>query len=193
VTGIVFGAAPAWFARGPIRSTRCADRAGTSDHSSLARKALLVVQATLSVVLVAGATMLARSLSNLEGQDFGYQQGRVIVSLNRPPATYTLPKLAALYRELEERLSRLPGVQGAGLALYNPLTDNWGELILVSGPAAAEDGRAGRRVGTASAPTTCRTSASSSCAPAFQRGGQRNHGAGGDRQRGVRQAVLQEH
>jgi predicted permease len=53
--------------------------------------------------------------------------------LNRPPATYTQPQLAALYRRLEERLNRVPGVRGAGLALYNPLTDNWGELILVEG------------------------------------------------------------
>ncbi len=39
----------------------------------------------------------------------------------------------ALYTELEQRLNRLPGVQGSGLALYNPLTNNWGELILVAG------------------------------------------------------------
>src|ERR1039458_6295674 len=103
-------------------------------RSSFASRALLVVQATLSVVLVAGATMLARSLNKLEHQDFGYQvQGRVVVSLHNPPATYTQPKLAALYRQLEERLNRLPGVRGSGLALYNPLTDNWGELIYVSG------------------------------------------------------------
>ena len=44
--------------------------------------------------------------------------------------------MAALYRELEERLNRLPRVQGSGLALYNPLTDNWSELILVSGHPA---------------------------------------------------------
>ena len=48
------------------------------------------MQAALSVVLVAGATMLARSLNKLEHQNFGYQtEGRVMVSLNRPPATYT--------------------------------------------------------------------------------------------------------
>ena len=48
----------------------------------------------MSVVLVAGATMLARSLSKLERQDFGFQvQERVVVSMNRPPATYTQPKL----------------------------------------------------------------------------------------------------
>ncbi len=56
--------------------------------------------------------------------------------MNRPPATYTQPKLAALYREIEDRLNRLPGVQGSGLALYNPLTDNWGEMILVAGHPA---------------------------------------------------------
>jgi predicted permease len=53
--------------------------------------------------------------------------------VNRPPASYTPEKLAALYRDVEERLNRLPGVRGAGLALYNPLTDNWGEGVLVAG------------------------------------------------------------
>ena len=92
------------------------------------------MQATLSVVLVAGATMLGRSLNKLEHQDFGYQlQGRVIVNVNNPPATYTQPQLAAMYRRLEQELLNIPGVEGAGLAMYNPLTDNWSELIIVAG------------------------------------------------------------
>src|SRR6266581_2111253 len=122
VTGVIFGAAPAWFATRthPAEALRGSGRS-TSDHSSFARKGLLIVQATLSVVLVAGATMLARSLNNLEHQDFGYQvQGRVLVEMNSPPASYTQPQLAALYRQLEEKLTHLPGVQGAGLAMYNP-------------------------------------------------------------------------
>jgi predicted permease len=140
VTGIIFGAAPAWLATrtDPAEALRGSGR-GTQDRSSFARKALLVVQATLSVVLVAGATMLARSLNKLEHQDFGYQvQNRVEVSINRPPATYTQPQLASLYRQLEDHLNRLPGVQGSGLALYNPLTDNWGELIMVAGHPPAK-------------------------------------------------------
>jgi predicted permease len=143
VTGVIFGAAPAWFATrtNPIDALRSSRRSG-GDGASPARTVLLVVQATLSIVLVAGATMLARSLGNLENQDFGYQvPGRVVVALNRPPATYTLPKLMALYREVEARLDRVPGVQGSGLALYNPLTDNWGELILVSGHPAPKLGQ----------------------------------------------------
>jgi predicted permease len=142
VTGILFGAAPAWLATrtDPMDALRGAGRS-TGDHSSVTRKVLLVVQAAVSVVLVAGSIMLARSLGNLENQDFGYEiRGRVLVALNRPPATYTGEKLAALYRDVEERLNRLPGVRGAGLALYNPLTDNWGELVLVAGHPAPKPG-----------------------------------------------------
>jgi predicted permease len=142
LTGIVFGAAPAWFATrtDPADALRGSGR-GTSTRSSLATKSLMVMQAALSVVLVAGATMLARSLNNLERQDFGYRtDGRVLVSIRSPRADYTLPKLNALYRQIERRLDELPGVQGSGLALYNPLTDNWGEYIYVSGHPAPKMG-----------------------------------------------------
>ncbi|HKE30451.1 MAG TPA: ABC transporter permease, partial [Candidatus Angelobacter sp.] len=138
LTGIIFGAAPAWFATrtDPADALRGSGRS-TSDHSSYARTAMLLIQATLSVVLVAGATMLARSLNKLETQDFGYPlHGRVMVSINPPPASYSQGRLAALYRQLEERLNRVPGIQSSGLAMYNPLTDNWGELILVAGHPA---------------------------------------------------------
>jgi predicted permease len=146
VTGIIFGAAPAWLATrtDPADALRGSGR-GTRDRSTFARKALLVVQATVSVVLVAGATMLGRSLNKLEQQDFGYKvQGRVEVDINKPLSSYTQPRLAALYRQLEEQLDRIPGVQGSGLALYNPLTDNWGELIMVDGhPSGQFNGESG--------------------------------------------------
>jgi predicted permease len=135
VTGILFGAVPAWLATrtNPAEALHGSGR-GNSDRSSLARKTLLVVQATLSVVLVAGATMLGRSLNKLEHQDFGFQiNGRVEVAINNPSAAYTQPQLAALNRRLEQELLAIPGIQGVGLAMYNPLTDNWGELILVDG------------------------------------------------------------
>ena len=135
ITGLLFGAAPAWFATrtDPIDALRGAGRS-SGDHSSLARKTLLILQAAVSVVLVAGSMMLARSLGNLENQDFGFAiEDRVLVALNRPPATYTPEKLAIVYRSIEDRMKQLPGVQGAGLALYNPLTDNWGELVLIAG------------------------------------------------------------
>ena len=140
VTGVLFGAVPAWFATrtDPAEALHGASRR-TSDRSSFTRQGLLIVQATLSVVLVAGAMLLARSLNKLEHQNFGYKvQGRVEVQLQELPATYTQAQLAALYREIESRLDRLPGVKGGGLAMYNPLTNNWGEMIYVEGHPPAK-------------------------------------------------------
>ncbi|HEY1924271.1 MAG TPA: ABC transporter permease [Candidatus Acidoferrum sp.] len=153
ITGIIFGAAPAWFATrtDPADALRGTGR-GNTDRSSFARKALLVTQATLSVVLVAGATMLGRSLNKLEHQDFGFQvANRVEVEILNPGFDRALPAAVASNRRLEENLRRLPGVETADIAMYNPLTDNWGELIMIAGRPAGklseESGASWDRVG----------------------------------------------
>jgi predicted permease len=135
ITGIVFGAAPAWFSTrtNPIDALRGVGRS-TRYPSSRARTALLIVQATLSVVLIAGATMLAQSLANLQAQDLGYPvQGRVLIGLNRLPPTYTVQQLSNLYYDVEQRLAALPGIRGAGLAWGNPLALSGGVRVV---PAA---------------------------------------------------------
>ena len=135
VTGVIFGAAPAWIAsrRDPVEALRGASRS-TRDHSSLSRKALLVVQAALAVVLLAGAAMLTRGLSHLEQQDFGFRSdGLVTVNFNILPSSYSQDRLQAIYRDLLDRLPRIPGVERASLAMYAPLVDNWGELVVVDG------------------------------------------------------------
>jgi len=58
--------------------------------------------------------------------------------MNPPPASYPPERLDSLYRELQTRLEQLPGVERASLALYAPLTDNWGELVFVDGHPPAE-------------------------------------------------------
>jgi hypothetical protein len=91
LTGIVFGALPAWLAtrRDPAEALRGANRS-TRDHSALPQKALLVMQAALSVVLVAGSMLLSRSLENLSRQDFGFRSdGLVSVRINPPPSSYS--------------------------------------------------------------------------------------------------------
>jgi predicted permease len=135
LTGVLFGTAPAWFSTHtqPIEALRGAGRS-TGNQGTFTRKALLIAQATISVVLVAGAIMLARSLGNLEHQDLGYErENRVLVAMNPPPLNYAPERLNAMYRQIETRLRQMPGVENAGIALYNPLTDNWGELIMVQG------------------------------------------------------------
>jgi predicted permease len=153
ITGVIFGAAPAWFATrtDPADALRGTGR-GNTDRSTFARKALLVTQATLSVVLVAGATMLGRSLNKLEHQDFGFLvPNRVEVEILGPSSEKPLPAQIAFSRRLAENLRRIPGVESADIAMYNPLTDNWGELIMVSGHPPAkineESGASWDRVG----------------------------------------------
>jgi predicted permease len=135
ITGMLFGTAPAWLAThaDPAEALRGANRS-TNDRSSLPQKILVVVQATLSLVLLAGAGLLTRSLVKMQHQDFGYEADhRVTISLTAPFSTYSQPKLDAMYRELQDRLSHIPGVERAALALYSPLQDNWGEIVIREG------------------------------------------------------------
>lgn len=138
LTGIIFGVAPAWFATrtDPAEALRGCGRS-TAGRSSVARKALLILQFSVSVALVAAAAMLARSLSNLESQNLGYPiKGHVVVTLHDPATGHSASELNALYRRIEQSLNQIPGVRGSGLALYNPLTDNWGETIEIAGDVA---------------------------------------------------------
>ena len=141
LTGVFFGTAPAWFAThtDPIEALRGASSRTTRDSASPARKALLIAQAVMSVVLVAGATMLARSLGNLEHQSFGFEtKDRVMVEISAPITEKNPQQINALNRQIEERLRAIPGIQEVGVGLYTPLTDNWGELIMVQGHPAGQ-------------------------------------------------------
>ena len=123
LTGIIFGAAPAWLATRTDPAEALHGPVANTDRSSFARKALLIIQATVSVVLVAGATMLGRSLNKLEHQDFGYKvQGRVEVDLNSLPANLRTRTTGGIASPTRRRIEANAGKQGAGLALYNPLT-----------------------------------------------------------------------
>lgn len=135
LTGLLFCVAPAWFTSRaqPAEALRGINRT-TRDSSSLSQKSLVVVQATLSLVLLAGAGLLTRSMQKMQHQNFGFEsEDRVNLSVNAPFAGYSTEKLDATYRALQDRLSRIPGVQSATLAQYTPFTDNWGELIVRQG------------------------------------------------------------
>lgn len=135
LTGVLFGTAPAWLASraDPAEALRGANRS-THDRASLSQKILVILQAALSIILLTGAGLLTRSLINMLHQNFGYEMDhRVTVSLTAPFSSYPQLKLDAMYRELQDRLAHIPGVEGAALALYTPLQDNWGELVIREG------------------------------------------------------------
>ncbi len=136
LTGIVFGAAPAWFSTrvDPADALRGAGR-GMVERGALTRRSLVVVQVALSATLLVGAGLLTRSLGNLEDQQFGFvPEGKFIVRFNPALAGYAPEKLGALYQQLEPRLRLIPGVLSAAYSQYSPMQfANWEDNIHVEG------------------------------------------------------------
>jgi predicted permease len=136
VTGIIFGTAPAWLSSHtqPADSLRGVHRS-TRDRASLPQRALVIVQVALSVVLLAGAFLMTKSLRNLEHQDFGIATtNRYVVQFDPRGMGYTIERLPALYREIEDRFSRLPSAANVSLVRYIPLGGNmWGSCVFPQG------------------------------------------------------------
>ncbi len=143
VTGILFGLAPAWFSlhAQPAEALRGASRT-MRDRSSLPQKSLVAFQTALSVVLIAGAILMTKTLANLENQNFGVvAANRYVMHFDAQGAGYTLDKLPAFYREIRDRFSALPGVDTASLALYSPLEgENWSDCVIPQGHSSPRHG-----------------------------------------------------
>ena len=138
ITSVVFAAAPAWI-NSKASAGEALHGAQRSVHSgsSIPQKSLVVLQAALSLVLLAGAGLLAESLRNLEGQQFGFAtDGRLIVKIDPSLAGYTADHLEGLYRSLKDRLRQIPSVESVSFSLYSPMADmNWSGGISIEGRA----------------------------------------------------------
>jgi predicted permease len=140
-TGILFGIAPAILGSrtDPIEAMRGAGRS-SGERGGRLRRGLVVAQIALSLVLVSAAGLLARSLLELESQDFGLERrSRLIVDL--APSLQTIPRdrLPALYSSMQERLLQIPGIGNAAFSLYSPMSgDNWSSIISVQGHGTGE-------------------------------------------------------
>jgi len=143
VTGILFGAAPALLSlrTQPAEALRGVGRT-MRDRSSLPQKTLVVLQAALSVVLLAGAILMTKTLTNLENQNFGVvTENRYVLHFDPQGAGYTIDTLGPLYREIQDRFSGLPGLGTVSLALYSPLEgDNWSDCVIPQGHPAPRQG-----------------------------------------------------
>jgi len=139
LTGIVFGVAPAWISShaDPAEALRGATRT-TSHGATFSQKVLVVAQAALSLVLVAGAILLVQSLQKLEHQKFGFATDhRYIVRVGHAFDGSSIEKLDASYRELQQRLESIPGVVTAGYSMYSPMEgNNWSGPVYFPGRTA---------------------------------------------------------
>ncbi len=132
LTGIGFGLVPAIQSTNPGIAPTLKDQAGAVIGGAQVtfRKALVTAQVMLSLLLLIGAGLFTRSLSNLHSLDPGFQTGNLAQFTVNPRAIGYDPRRAAeFYRRLDERLRRIPGVRGAGYAQMAVLTgnewDNW--------------------------------------------------------------------
>jgi predicted permease len=126
VVGILFGLAPALKSSDVDlqRSLKAAGRSSTSTHHR-AQSVLVVVQMSLTLVLLVGAVLLFRTIQHLWDVDPGFDARHVItfkVGLS-PSATKTPSTLRVAYRQLVERIRRIPGIQAADLTNLVPLSD----------------------------------------------------------------------
>ena len=140
VTAAMFGIAPAL--RGSrtnvagALSANARTSGGTAARSNrFLPKALIVVQVTLSLVLLSVAGLLLRTLVNLKAQDIGLDRGNVLlVSTNPKFAGYQPERLNALYEQILSRVDALPGVRSASFSGGPPMSrGNWGSPIDLDG------------------------------------------------------------
>jgi predicted permease len=142
-----FTAAAALFAAvlaslAPALQFRAIDLAGTlksgqregTRHSSPLRTSLLVLQATLSMVLVMGAGLFVRSLHNAQAVRLGYDVTHLVyVEPELRGVVLTESENIALHRRLLDASRALPGVADASLASSVPFYQDYGQELFVPG------------------------------------------------------------
>ena len=148
LTGLLFGLAPAIIASrtGSASNLNAGTRTAQSSGGKQARfwpKALVTAQVMLSLLLLVGAGLFLRTLRNLQNQDYGFERSHLLlVEFNAKLAGYKPNQTPGLHQQLLERLSALPGIKSAALALTPPISGgNWISTINISGytPAPKED------------------------------------------------------
>ncbi len=122
-TAILFGLIPAWQATRPELLPGLKDEAagGGRGCRAVLRKALVVMQIALSLVVVFAAGLLTRTLRALETVDLGFKPNRV-VALHVDPAAngYSSAGISRVLDEILRKTRLLPGVRAASLAASTP-------------------------------------------------------------------------
>jgi predicted permease len=137
-TALLFGTIPA------IRATRLQltdalkdgrGSQGAATKSPLA-KVLVIAQVTLSLVLLVGAGLFLRSLVNLSNVDTGFNKENVLrLQTNASSVGYKAddPRITALYQQIEERVSALPGVRAASYSSFTFHEGSWNTYVVIPG------------------------------------------------------------
>jgi putative ABC transport system permease protein len=121
---------------GPLKDARAVTGGGRAG----ARSALVILEVSLSVVLLVGAAMMVRSLMGLVGKDLGVPADRVL-TLRVPLAERRYPTVerrAQFITAVLDRVREVPGVSLATTSSALPVFGGFGSLIEIPGASAGE-------------------------------------------------------
>ncbi|HEY6970307.1 MAG TPA: ABC transporter permease [Candidatus Angelobacter sp.] len=125
--GLLFGVVPAWkISRPDVLARMKQGGPNVSRKNYRTQNTLVVVELAMALILLVGAGLMVRSLTALWRTDAGFNPRNLLTfSLALPPsmANATPDALRAVYRQMEDKLASVPGVEA------NALT--WGAFPLV--------------------------------------------------------------
>jgi putative ABC transport system permease protein len=137
ITAIAFGVVPAMLmARGDMqRPLKESGRGGDgSGARRRARSVLVVAEVGLAVMLLVGATLLARSFQRLVQQDPGFKPAQAVTAKVELPYSYSdWPKIVEFYDRLLISLQDEPSITVAGASNFLPLEAAWRGPFFIQG------------------------------------------------------------
>lgn len=143
--GALFGLVPALQSTSPQLAGTLKDQAGAVVHGGAAglRKALVVAQVSLSLLLVIGAGLFLESLRNLKTLNPGFEVKNLLAfDVDPTLSRYDRQWTADYYRRLRNRLNTLPGVESQTVAVVPVLeNDEWDNWVTIEGYSAKPDER----------------------------------------------------
>jgi len=144
LTCLIFGLAPAMRATGtaPAAAMKTGSRGSTDGRERFGlRRALVVAQVALSLVLVVGAVLFVRSLRNLVTLDAGFQQnGILVVNMDLRRASVPEERRRALFADITAKLAAIPGVSSAAQVYIMPVSGSgWNNNIIINGKKYTEN------------------------------------------------------
>lgn len=132
-TCLLFGLLPALRATriAPASVMRASGRGLSAGRERFSwRRALVIAQVALSLVLLVGALLFVRSFRNVLAVDPGFRpEGIVAVDVDLGRAHYSKERRTVVYHELLQRLSARPGITSAAQTLFIPVGGSgWNEM-----------------------------------------------------------------
>jgi predicted permease len=136
IAGVLFAAGPAWMmSRTPPLDALASVGRSVNTRSFVPRGSLLILQVALSLALLTSASLLGKSLRNLEEQRLGFDPvNRTVLHIDPPAIAGEIDRLSALFSRIRDDVRRVPGVDDVAHAMYSPMDgNNWMGQISIAG------------------------------------------------------------